>query len=268
VKLARLLPDSRASDLLAGLLLDGAAARDAWRRWTDAAGDVKSALAANARSFLPLVYDSVRRNALPVDQDTATYLKSACLTESVRSRAYRDIVDDLSARWRDKKFVLIKGAAVGPMFYADPALRHAHDIEVLVEQRSDLRSYIHDSGLPVRIHRRLPIPNFESVDATNALALALVHAARSLSRHTGRWACDAVMIVRSGRVDWPRFVDLVEGSSVSTHAQLVWLRDMLNVDVPDSVIAALIERSSRLERVATALRLRASSVRLLRRLWR
>ena len=154
------------------------------------------------------------------------------------------------------------------MFYADAALRHAHDIEVLADQRCEMRSYVHDSGLPVRIHRRLPIPNFESVDATNALALALVHAARSLSRHTGRWACDAVMIVRSGRVDWPRFVELVEGSSVSTYAQLLWLRDVLNVDVPENVLAALLERSSRLERIATALRLHASSVTVLRRLWR
>lgn len=256
----RLLPDARTTHLLAAMLLDGDAAREAWSRWTRSVRSPKQALAADtvmARSLLALLYDSVRRNDLPVDGDTATYLRSAYHTESLRTRAYREIRDDLHERLRGVPYQLIKGAAVGELYYRDAILRHAHDIELLTTDRACVHSalagsrfrplgehFVHESGLPLRVHTRLCVP-MESPDATAALALALVHASRSPSRATCRWVCDATFIIRSGNVDWPRFTKIVvdAGGAAAVHAQLRWLRDALGMAVPADALAALEEHA-------------------------
>ena len=77
------------------------------------------------------------------------------------------------------------------------------------------------------------------------LAHVLVHAARSASRRSCRWACDAVMIVRRGGVDWPRVVEsaIAAGAARQVRAQLSWLREVLAPDVPQRVLEELAARS-------------------------
>ena len=161
MNLKSLLPNARATDLLRAMLLDGDAARAAWSAWIASVSDPMRALGEDAilaRPLLPLLYDSVRRNTLPVDDATATYLRSAFLTETLRSRKYLEIVAELLSLY--PKAVLIKGAAIGPLYYPDPALRHAHDIEIAVDDPAALRAalapsrfrpagsdFIHESGL-------------------------------------------------------------------------------------------------------------------------
>lgn len=282
MKLKTLLPDARATELLRAMLLDGAAARDAWSSWLARISDPMRALgedAVMARPLLPLLYDSVRRNALPVDDATATYLRSAFLTESLRSRKYLEIVAELLSLYPDA--VLIKGAAIGPLYYADPALRHAHDIEILVADPAALRASlassrfrpsgadsIHDTGLPLRVH---PTSHPTPRDATGHLAHTLLHAAESPSRHSGRWVCDAVMIRRTSPIDWPRFAETViaANASIPVSAQLRYLRDAFGIDTP--VLAQLEERAAhatRRERAQVRKRLAEGEVPLWRRLWR
>ena len=204
----------RATDLLLATLLDGDRARDAWQRWTRAVRSPFRALADDAvmaRPLLPLIYDSVRRNALPVDGQTATLLRSAYLTESLRSKAYREIVNELTTSLAGIDFLLIKGAAVGELYYAEPALRHAHDVEIVARDAAAVHRalggrLVHPSGLALRVHdlplweHTMTMPNgVRTVDATAALMLALTHASR-----TQRWACDAVMIIRNAEIDWSR----------------------------------------------------------------
>jgi Uncharacterised nucleotidyltransferase len=213
-----LLPDRRTTALLQAMLLDGDAAREAWSRARYAKGE--------ARPLVALLYDAVRRNDLLADDDTLTYLRSAYLTESLRSRTYREIVNELTIALRGLDFLLIKGAAVSELFYPEPALRHAHDIEIVVPGLAPLRAalsasrfrpapdgFVHDSGLPLRVHTRLPItprgfatlPNgARTLDATDTLALTLVHAARWISRQSAQWVCDAVMILRRAEIEWGR----------------------------------------------------------------
>ena len=262
----RLLPNRRATDLLAAMLLEGAPALEGWRRWTLGTRNAKRALgddAMMARPLLAMLYDGVRRNALPVDEETATYLRSAFLTESLRSRAYREIVNELTdlLRAADVEFLLIRGAALGELYYADAALRHAHDIEILVDDAAVVRAalgasrfraaaggFVHASGLPLRVHERLCIPvqvtmslasGVHTLDAAGALAQALVHASGSISRRSCRWVCDAHAIVRSGTVDWPLFSELVTaaGATSAVRRQLAWLRSALGVPVPSDVLA-------------------------------
>lgn len=266
-----LLPDAAGGDLLASILCDGAAAREAWHRWSARHRDPRAALARDvtlARSQLASLCDSVRRNGLPVDEATATYLRSAFLTESLRSRTYRTIVADLASRLRaaDVPFLLIKGAATGELYYSDPSLRHAHDVEVAVNdaaatamvlQGAGFRpaggDFIHTSGLPLRLHPTLfgrspgehpsiAMPDgSRTLPVTHALALALLHAARSPSRATGRWASDARYLIATGQVAWHDLVDLVteERGLLPVRVQLRWLRDTLQVAVPDTVLSQL-----------------------------
>jgi hypothetical protein len=219
-----LIPDRTTTELLRAMLLDGEAAREAWTRWTHAVHAPKTALADDARTarlLLPLLCDSMRRNALPADDETATYLRSAYLRESLRSRAYRAIVAEVAALLAGTPFQFVKGAAVGEEFYAEPALRHAHDIEIFVADEPavraalsgyhrDGRQWIHHSGLPLRVHTRLLGSTYRPLDATDALALALTCANRSY-----RWVCDAYLIVRSGKADPER---------LPFRKQLAWLR--------------------------------------------
>jgi hypothetical protein len=283
VNLARLLPDAPTADLLVAMLRGGPPAVDAC-----------------PRALLPLLYDMVRRNGLPLDPETVTYLRSAYVTESLRSRAYAAIVDELAALLSGAPFLLLKGAAVGPLYYADPALRHAHDIEILVgtSSRAALagsrfrpvgRHYVHASGLPLRVYTRLFVPRFSfderslwqsaiampnglrTVSAADALALTLVHASRSVSRLSGRWACDAHAIVRHGDVDWSRFLHTVTttGAALAVTAQLHWLRDTLDLPVPTDVLAALdTHRAGPIERFVIARGLAIADSSRPNRLWR
>ncbi|MEA2297839.1 MAG: hypothetical protein QOF77_775 [Solirubrobacteraceae bacterium] len=278
----RVLPGRWQSDLLAAILLDGAPAREAWERWTRFAGDPKRVLGADAvmaRPLLALLYDSVRRNRLAVDGETATYLRSAFFAESLRSRAYREILDEVVGvlRAAEIRFLLVKGAAVGALYYADPALRHAHDIEMLVEDVGVVGAalgpcrfgpagagLVHESGLPLRLHTRLlgPAPLWESttlaagagtLDPAHALALALVDAGGSC-----RWACDARMIVGAAQVDWSAFADAVIAvdAARAVHAQARWLVERLGVEIPAAVLASLAVRQSPIERTLRAVRRR------------
>jgi hypothetical protein len=236
-----LLPGPAATALLQAMLLDGDAARAAWARCTL---PVEPAL----RPLLPLLYDSVRRNALPLDAENATVLRSAYLTESLRSRTFRGIVDDLVARLHGIRFLLVKGAAVGELYYADPALRHAHDVEIVAPRFEPVRRalegssfrrgwrhrrrFVHDSGLPLRVHARIPVApvpaltlanGAQTLDAAAALALALVQ--------SPRWVADAFFIARSGTVDWNRFARALPNRRAARMAaiRLAWLAETMGV---------------------------------------
>lgn len=252
-----LLPAERDTLLLAAMLLDGASARDAWSRWTRSGGrsSPKQSLAEDstlARSLLALLYDSVRRNDLPVDEPTMTYLRSAYLTERLRTQTIEGIVATLTRRLEGLPFRFIKGNAVA-RYYREPALRHAHDLELLTSelesviarlQGSDFRPegehFVHQTGLPLRVHTRIDglVPDDR---ATDALVLCLVHASRSPSRRTGRWVTDAVHLIRSGEIDWSGLPDRVRAvrATSSTLRQLHWLRRALGAQVPEQVLTGL-----------------------------
>lgn len=245
--LVPLLPPARGTALLRAMLLHGDEARASWNEWTRMAGDVKQALARDARVLLALLHDSARRNGLQMETDARTYLRSASLTESLRSRAYGDVVDELSAAVAGFPVTLIKGGAVRELWYPAPSLRHAHDIEVHVDDIAELRSrlsgsrfhrapegFVHSSGLPLRVHVTLPIQtqapvpfrdNLATLDATDALALTLVHASRWISRATMQWACDATFITRNATIDHARLAKTIEESGATRRVRKLqsWL---------------------------------------------
>lgn len=277
IRQALLFPAERATLLLQAALLDGDDARNAWREWRHGVTDVKETLAQDqiiARTLLPLLHASVRRNALDADDETLTYLRSAVAREALRAREYRRIVDALTSALekRGAAFLLVKGAAVGDVFYSAEALRHSHDVELVMIDPIDGRAldeagfvprgdhYVHTSGLPLRVGDVLIPPNVRATmsdawsvattthrpDATTSLAVALLHAARSRSRENGRWIADAQAIVRTREVEWEKLVALLRrarGCGIAA-AQLQWLAERRFCDVPERVVRELAANES------------------------
>ncbi len=267
-----LLPDDRTADLLIAACAQGSAARSAWDRWSSRVGDVRRALGEDAdvaRPLLPLLYDTSRREGFPVPVDAATLLRSAHLTETLRARAYDEVLRRLTHELSQAqvRHIVVRGGAVGACFYADRALRHAHDIELLVTAprgsrhvarragfRRQRRRVVHDTGLPLRLHRELlgagigqwisqdsVGAGLETLTAGESLAVALLTEGRERSASSFQWVADAAAIVASGAVDWRRFAVVVRrsGGVEAATARLGWLVDRLGLAVPGGRAASL-----------------------------
>ena len=182
--LTSFLPDAVDTCLLRAALLSGDAAREAWSQWCRAVGDPVRALGTdkrNIKALVPLLARNLRAQGVETGKSFGTYAKAAHLTETLRMSRYLrecgDVLQLLSSA--DVPHATLKGAALAEAVYRDPALRHAHDFDVLVpEQALDraaeaLRAHgfapygqvgpdLHhltplrnDAGLVVELHRRL-----------------------------------------------------------------------------------------------------------------
>jgi hypothetical protein len=163
--------------------------------------------------------------------------------------------------------VVLRGVALGHTVYDHPALRHCHDIDLLVPR--DAVTAIGDGGFPVSGHRRLlavaPVQvgwaevlgqtieiHVEGVTA-HALSPSIeligvcVHAATSGRPHSLLWTIDAALLIRAGNVAWEGVVNQAREWRVDSHAAktLAWLRAHLDVPVPPEVVAALRTRRRR-----------------------
>ncbi|MDQ6888013.1 MAG: nucleotidyltransferase family protein, partial [Gemmatimonadota bacterium] len=197
-----MLPSREMTWLLRAALLDGSDARDSWREWRALTGDVKAAMADDSlplKRMLPLLFASLRRAGADVDMSLVPYLRLAYAREQMRSATYLRILRDmLSALDREAvPAIALRGAALSVASYAEPALRHCHDIDLLIPPddleraasalerlglaRSDgepdrdatgirLR---HSSGLPIELHSRLFDSAFYYLPAGDAWARAL-----------------------------------------------------------------------------------------------
>lgn len=137
--LAAMLPSPEQTWLLRACLLDGEEGREAWRVWEALAGDAKAAMAEDrwsVKRLLPALYSALRRNGASVDAALLPYLKLAYVREQIRSRTYLGICGEVLAALHDASVpnVLLRGAALAATVYPDPALRHCHDIALLVEK--------------------------------------------------------------------------------------------------------------------------------------
>lgn len=130
-----LTPDRNA--LLRACLFDGAAGQEAWRAWLRQVGDPKAFFgdgAAAARGLLPLLFDSARRSAVPLDASFQTYLRTAWLRERVRAAAYSRIGGEILAALVDAGIdvVALRGNAFAEELYPTPWLRHSHGLDLLL----------------------------------------------------------------------------------------------------------------------------------------
>ncbi|MGV3711085.1 MAG: nucleotidyltransferase domain-containing protein [Gemmatimonas sp.] len=135
--LSAMMPIHEQTLLLRASLLQGDACRDAWNEWKTIAGNPKEAMAADrwsVKRLLPALYVALRDNNADVDPELGPYLKLAYVREQMRSRTYYRIANEvLSALTAaDIPFVMLRGGALAATVYPDPAVRHCHDIALLV----------------------------------------------------------------------------------------------------------------------------------------
>lgn len=176
--------------------------------------------------------------------------------------------------------IVLKGAALAETVYPRPQLRHTHDIDLLIAphqhsqaiasaQRCGWRpgaardSFIHSSGLPLGLHTRVVRASFAPADfqalrqRTKTIPLAglpletlgpadaLVHilgqALTSGTFFSLQWACDAILSVAHGEIDWELFTTEVTRGRLSwAYAEMLrYLRNDIGAAVPAEVVAAI-----------------------------
>ena len=134
-----------------------------------------------ARTLAPLLLVALRRNGVMVDHALLAYLRAAYLREELRSKIYHRILRKVLSALATEGVsqIVLKGAALSETVYGDPALRHCHDIDLLLEEGDLLRAVrildsqgfalvreepgadqyhvklTHESGLPIELHSRL-----------------------------------------------------------------------------------------------------------------
>ncbi len=182
--LSVILPTPDETWLLRACLHTGDAAVRAWEVWQERVGDPKAALRedrSGVKRLLPLLFRSLQHSGAAVDRGLLPYLRSAYLSEELRSAAYRRICRSVLSALAAESIpvILLKGAGLAETVYGDPALRHSHDIDLLLreddvgratvlllphgfslqveDQRPTFRHarLVHENGLPLELHTRL-----------------------------------------------------------------------------------------------------------------
>jgi hypothetical protein len=177
---ATLLPRPAETLFLRGCLDRGEAGKRALDAWLSQQSDPIAALTrAPIRWLLPLVFHACVHHRVSAASSLVTVLKTAALREELRIQSYRAIrrrvLQALAAA--NLHPIVLKGAALSELVYPNAALRHTHDVELLIPasewDRLDTalaplgfsaaasspgasrRELTHPSGLPLVLHRRL-----------------------------------------------------------------------------------------------------------------
>ena len=187
------LPDEADSQLLRATLLSGDAAGDAWQAWTRLVGDPVRVLGTDRRYLkilIPLLGRNLAANDIDCGRDFITLWRVACLVATRRLTVYRretaQVLCALTEAGLDP--IVLKGAAYADTVYPDPALRHAGDLDLLLNEaqlnaavdvlnaldfarrrpdepsRHHLPGLVSVTGLHVELHRELS-PLYEHLDA-------------------------------------------------------------------------------------------------------
>ena len=180
--LYRSRPSERHTLFLRACLYSGDAGRRAWVELTRQAplAELLRDPSLRARRLAPLLFAAVRHQPDLVDEASQTVLRTSYLREQNRSKVYlRGCGLALAALERARIPLLVfRGAALAEPVYGDPALRHSHDVDILVaaddidraaqilstqefslrgpeQTDSDIVTLAHESGLPIVLHSRL-----------------------------------------------------------------------------------------------------------------
>jgi hypothetical protein len=176
---ATILPDASHTLLIRGCVDRSGAGRRALDGWLAAQADAVGAFREPIKWMLPLVLRACTEHRIAPPARLATVLKTAALRSELRTRSFRairaDVLRALTSAGADA--IVLKGAALSELVYPDASLRHAHDVELLIEPGSWDRAgralarlpftgldaledapraeLTHASGLPVVLYRRL-----------------------------------------------------------------------------------------------------------------
>jgi len=180
--LSVLLPMPDQTLLLQACLYSGTAGRKACAAWLEQQGERQHEPQEEfVKSLLPLLFSALRRSEIEVNHLFLTILRTASLREELRTKTYRRICREvfLALATAAIPHIVVRGAALSDTVYSDPALRHSHDIDILLGESDSSRTIsllsslgfarssktespkwndiqlIHTSGLPLVLHRHL-----------------------------------------------------------------------------------------------------------------
>ncbi len=133
-----LLPSHAETLLLRACLRPGDEGRLAWVEWARVVQHPRPHLtgaATGTKRLLPLLHHALRGNGADPGRDLSPYLRTIALRERHRA-GHVDAVLRQAAEGFERRAIgaiLLKGAALAHSAYPDPALRHCHDLDFLVE---------------------------------------------------------------------------------------------------------------------------------------
>jgi hypothetical protein len=263
--LGAVLPEAGETNLLRACLWSGEAGRSAWHAFARDAGDLRELFRADRGSrkrLGPLLAAALRTNAIGADPAFLTVLRTASLREELRAGIYAEILADVLAALDsiEAPVLVLTGAAFGWSLYPSPALRHSHDIDLLLREgdvpraaevlvsrgfkRTGPTQVEHGRALPVNLQVRF-LPGSDEQCAFDAarsrsrmttlagrparvlapgdsLFQVLGLAALTPSYRNLQWACDAWLVARhmTDR-DWEVFQAQVARSRL---ALWCWIR--------------------------------------------
>jgi len=301
--LLTILPNPAQTTLLRACLWSGELAAVAWREWSREIADPAAFLRQEkdgVKGLLPLLFDSLQVNDVSVERNFSTYLRTAYLRDELRSRTYARICREVIKGFATAGIpaALLKGAALAETCYKTPALQHAHYLDVLIRQRDlngaveILRPYgftcagvstgselqdvelVHESGLPLILHRRLFHLPFYSVNMEDIWAHSRTHEIGGVPTHllspadnlfhicgsvydgerhqSLRWVCDAWFIIRQyPNLDWDLLINCARRSHavLPVFITLSYLAEALTAPIPAGVLTRLRDTASKADRI-------------------
>lgn len=201
---------------------------------------------------------------IELDPEVRSMLRTARVHEELRLEALAPACRE-HLEGVDRDAIVLRGLALSHTVYDDPALRHCHDLDLLVPGPGGQE--LHPSGLPISRHVSLFGPGAPPVlwaevsggaveaevagaaarvlPAPEALVHVCVHGSHRGWAHSPLWCLDAALLIRrSPALDWDRVVRRARDWAVAApaHRALRWLRDGLGVEVPDAPLAGLSRR--------------------------
>jgi hypothetical protein len=179
--LSVLLPTEEQTWLLQACLWPDDRGQRAWAQWTAAIDDAAAFLRRDndgVKGLLSLLFHSLQERKIFIEKVFQTYIRTAYARDELRSKSYGSICGALVSALAGAGVpaIVLKGAALAETAYENPALQHAHYLEILIHHqnlnraaqvlpslgftrsRDSLASswpeveWIHESGLPLIVH--------------------------------------------------------------------------------------------------------------------
>jgi hypothetical protein len=135
--LGALLPTADEILLLRASLLGDARGREAWRQFTTEHAELTELFRTDKgelRRLGPLLSQGLKSSDAQVDARLWTVLRTGRMREGLRAKIYEEVLQATLSTLSDAAVpcIVFRGAAVGALAYGDLALRHSHDVDLLV----------------------------------------------------------------------------------------------------------------------------------------